>query len=64
MAAGVDRAPDPGVDGLDRVDGTNDRADLRVELEEGHELGPRIGPQPDNRRVFALPFLTEFGEGV
>ena len=35
MAAGVDRAPDPGADRPDRVGGTNDRADLLINWRKG-----------------------------
>jgi hypothetical protein len=35
VAAGVDRAPDPGVDRLDRIGGADNRADLLIKLEEG-----------------------------
>jgi hypothetical protein len=48
----------------DRVGGTNDRADFGVELEEGHELGPGVGPEPDDRGILGFPFLAELGEGV
>jgi hypothetical protein len=64
VPAGVDRAPDPGVDALDRVGGTNNRADLLIKSEERYEFGPRSGPEPDNRGILALPFLAELGEGV
>ena len=42
VPAGVDCAPDPGVDALDGIGGANDRADFPVKLEERHELRPRI----------------------
>ena len=35
-----------------------------VELEEEHELGPRVGPEPDNRGIFLLPFSAELGECI
>src|SRR5258707_9758504 len=54
MAAGVDRAAEPGVERLDRVGGTDDRPDLDVEGEECDELRPGAGPQPDDRRVLGL----------
>src|SRR5947209_5461344 len=41
VAAGLDRPTDPRVDRLDRV-GAHDLADLDVEAQERHELGPRM----------------------
>ncbi len=53
------RPYDPGVDRLDRVRGAHDPADLLVELQERHELGPRVGPQLHDHRVLPTPFLGE-----
>jgi hypothetical protein len=64
VSAGIDRTSDARVDALDGVGGADARADLAVELREGHEFGPRIGPQPDDRRVALLPFLAELDELV
>ena len=64
MTAGVDRPPDPSINRLNRVGGANDRADLGIELEKRHELRPRVRPQPDDRGILALPFLTELSEGI
>jgi hypothetical protein len=50
---------DPG-----RIGGTHDRADLLIKSEERYEFGPRSGPEPDNRGIFLLPFLTGLGEGI
>jgi hypothetical protein len=47
-----------------RVGGADDRADLLIELQKRHELGPRISPQPNDRRILLLPLLTELGEGI
>ena len=62
VAAGLDRPPDPGVDGLDRVGGADDPADLGVEAEERHELRPGVLPQPHDRRVLLAPGVGELGE--
>ena len=40
----------------------HDAADLVVELEEGGELRPGVGPQPDDGRVLAFPLGGELGE--
>ena len=40
VAAGLDRAAEPGVQRLDRVGGADQRADLRVEGQERDELVP------------------------
>lgn len=54
MSTGIDRPPDPRVDAVDRVGRADDSGDLAVELQEGHELSPGIGPQPDDRRISLL----------
>jgi hypothetical protein len=51
-----------GVDGLDGVRRADDGADLDVEGEEGHELGPGALPQPDDRRVLLPPGVLELPE--
>lgn len=53
VPAGVDRAVVAGVQGLDRVRGADDGADLAVEGQEREELGPGVLPQPGDRGVFA-----------
>jgi len=45
VAAGIDRAAEPDVEALDRVGGTDQRADLLVEAQERDELGPGALPQ-------------------
>src|SRR5205823_9740601 len=64
VAAGVHRSAEPGVDRLDRICGADDRSYLPVELEEGHEFGPRVLPEPYDRRVAFLPLAGELGEPV
>src|SRR4051812_43270972 len=54
MAAGVDRAAEPGVQALNRVGAADDPADLYVEGQERHHLRPRVGPQPGDGRVLAF----------
>jgi hypothetical protein len=44
VAAGLDRAAEPGVEALDGIRGGDDGADLHVEGQERHELGPGVGP--------------------
>jgi hypothetical protein len=44
------------------IRGVNGCADLRVEAEEGHELGPGPLPQPDDGRVLVLPSGGELHE--
>src|SRR5690349_4988670 len=44
VAAGLDRAAEPGVQRLDRVGGADQRPDLLIEPQEGHELGPGALP--------------------
>jgi hypothetical protein len=64
VPAGIDRSPDAGVDALNGVGRADDRADLPVELQERHELGPGVGPEPGDSRVAFLPFLAELDEPV
>ena len=44
------------------IRGADDRADLDVEAQERHELGPGVLPQLDDGRVAVLPLLGELGE--
>src|SRR5947209_19111630 len=39
VAAGLDRAAEPGIEALDRVGGADQRAALGTEAQERHELG-------------------------
>src|SRR6266581_4248499 len=48
----------------DRVGRADDGADLAVEGQERHELGPGVLPQPDDRRVLLFPGAAELGERV
>jgi len=64
VAAGLDRAAEPGVQRLDRVGGGDQRPDLGVEGQERGELGPGVLPQPDDGRVPFLPLAAELGEPV
>ena len=51
------RAPDN-----DRVRRADDGADLVVEPQERHELGPGVLPKPDDRRVDVAPLAGELVE--
>ena len=62
VAAGLDRAAEPGVQRLDRVGGADQGADLLIEAQERDELGPGVLPEPDDRRVLLLPRPAELGE--
>ena len=64
VAAGLDRAAEPGVQRLDRVGRADQRADLLVEGQEGNELGPGVLPEPYDRRVPLLPLPGEISEPV
>src|SRR5206468_3435873 len=64
MASGVDSAAQAGIQALDGVGGAYDPADLHVEGQERHHLRPGVGPQPDDRRVLALPLAGELGKRV
>ena len=44
MTAGSDGFPDPGVHGFDRIGRADDAADLCIELQERHVLGPSCIP--------------------
>lgn len=50
------------VNGLNRVRGADDAADLGVEAEERRELLPRVLPEPHDRRVLLAPGIGELGE--
>lgn len=62
VPAGLDRPPVAGVEGLDGVGGADDAADLHVVVQERHELGPRVLPQPGDRRLLPAPLAGELGE--
>src|SRR5581483_8045962 len=64
VAAGLDRAAEPGVEALDRVGGADQRADLLIEAQERDELGPGALPQLDDGRVAGFPGAAELGERV
>lgn len=64
MPAGTDRPPHARVDAFDGVGYADDGADLAVELQEGYELSPGVGPEPDDRRVAFFPLLAELDEPV
>jgi hypothetical protein len=61
-ASGLDRPPDTGVHGLDRVGRADDAAGLGVEPQERGELLPRVLPEPGDRRMLPSPGVGEFGE--
>jgi HAMP domain-containing protein len=48
----------------DFIPGADDGADLHVELQGRDELGARVCPQANDRRVAALPRVGELGEEV
>src|SRR3982074_2644632 len=51
VSAGVDSATETGGAARDGLRGADERADGLVELQERDKFGPRVGPQPDDRRV-------------
>ena len=55
-------AADPGVDRLNGVRAADDLADLDVKVEERHELGPGVLPEPHDGRVAGAPGLAELQE--
>jgi len=64
VAAGLDRAAEPGIERLDRVGGADQRADLPAGPQEGHELGPGAFPELDDGRVLRFPGAAERGCGT
>jgi hypothetical protein len=64
VAAGLDRPAEPGIERLDRVRCADQRADLLIEPQEGHELGPGAFPELDDGRVLRLPLPGELSERV
>ena len=62
MAPGADGAPEPGVERLDRVRREDHAANLDLEREERHELGPRRLPQAHDPRVLGAPGGRELDE--
>jgi hypothetical protein len=62
VAAGLDRPPVAGVEGLDGICAAQDLADLDVVVQEGNELLPGVLPQPDDRRIPGAPGLGELVE--
>jgi hypothetical protein len=61
VAAGLDRPPVAGVEGLDGIGAAQDAADLDVVVQEGDELLPGVMPEPDDRRI---PLAPPFGQLV
>ena len=47
MTPGLHRFSDPGIHALDGIGGIDDGADLLIEAQERHELGPGVLPQLD-----------------
>src|SRR5579859_4301326 len=64
VTASTHASAQPGVHALDRVGAVQDFADLGVVGEEGHELGPGVVPQADDRRVAVAPFVGELVEAL
>src|SRR6266852_2100260 len=64
VAAGPHRATEASVQTLDRVRRVDDLADLGAVGKEGHELGPDVLPQLDDRRVALAPLASELGEAL
>src|SRR5262249_52880115 len=64
VSAGVDGPADARVEAFDAVGRADHRPDFGVEGQERNELGPRVLPQFDDRRVALLPFAAELGERV
>jgi hypothetical protein len=62
VAAGLDRAPVAGVEGLDGVGGADDLADLDVVVQEGDELAPGVLPEPDDGAVPLSPPVRQLVE--
>jgi hypothetical protein len=55
VSVGVHSPPDARVDALNGIGRADDGADLTVELQEGHEFGPGVRPEPDDRQVALFP---------
>jgi hypothetical protein len=61
MSSGPDRAPVAGVNGFDGIGAADDPPDFDVVLQERHEFGPRVFPQPGDNRVL-LSCRGDFGQ--
>ena len=59
VTAGANGPAETSIQVLDRVRRSQDLADLDVVVQERHELGPSIAPEPNHRRVGLAPLLSE-----
>ena len=62
VTAGANGTAETSIQAFDRVRSAQDLADLDVVVQERHELGPGIAPEPNHHRVGLAPLLSELFE--
>ena len=58
VTAGANGPAETSIQAFDRVRRSQDLADLDVVVQERHELGSGIAPEPDHRRVGLTPYFS------